>query len=65
MDFIIDLPSSKAFDSIFVVVDRLTKMAHFMPWNKIVTSEETARLFMDNIYKYHGLPDDIISDRGS
>jgi hypothetical protein len=65
MDFITDLPSSKAFDSIFVVVDRLTKMAHFMPCNKTVTGEETARLFMDNIYKYHGLLDDIISNCGS
>jgi hypothetical protein len=65
MDFIIDLQSSKDFDSIFVVVDRLTKMTHFMPCNKMVTGEEIARLFMDNIYKYHGLPDDIISDRGS
>jgi hypothetical protein len=65
MDIIIDLPSSKAFDSIFVVVDRLTKMVHFMPCNKTVTGEETARFFMDNIYKYHGLLDDIISDRGS
>jgi hypothetical protein len=53
MDFITDLPSSKAFDSIFVVVDGLTKMAHFIPYNKTVISEETARLFMDNIYKYH------------
>jgi hypothetical protein len=51
MDFITNLPSSKAFDSIFVVVDRLTKMAHFMPCNKSVSGEETARLFMDNIYK--------------
>jgi transposase InsO family protein len=65
MDFITDLPSSKAFDSIFVVVDRLTKMAYFMPCNKTVTSEETVRLFMDNIYMYHGLPDGIISDHGS
>jgi IS30 family transposase len=65
MDFITDLPSSKAFDSIFVVVDRLTKMAHFMPNNKTITGEVTTRLFMDNIYKYHGLPNDIISDRGS
>jgi hypothetical protein len=62
MDFITDLSSSKAFDSIFVVVDRLTKMVHFMPCNKTVTGEETAILFMDNIYKYHGFPDDIISD---
>jgi hypothetical protein len=65
MDFITDLPSSKAFDSIFVVVDQLTKMAHFMPYNKTVTDEETAKFFMDNIYKYHGLPDDIISNQGS
>ena len=65
MDFIVDLPPSKGFDSIFVVVDRLTKMAHFVPRNKIVTGEETARLFIDNVYKYHGLPDDIISDRGT
>jgi hypothetical protein len=59
------LPSSKAFDSIFVVVDQLMKMAHFMPCNKTVTGEETARLFMDNIYMYHGHLDDIIFDRGS
>jgi transposase InsO family protein len=65
MDFITDLPNSKAFDSIFVVVDRLTKMAYFMPCNKTVTGEETMRLFIDNIYKYYGLPNDIISDRGS
>jgi hypothetical protein len=65
MDFIIGLPSSKAFDSIFVVVDRLTKMAHLIPYNKIVTCEETMRLFIDNIYKYHDLLDDIISDCGS
>jgi hypothetical protein len=49
INFIIDLPSSKAFDSIFVVVDQLTKMAHFMPCNKMVICEETTRLFMDKI----------------
>jgi hypothetical protein len=65
MDFITNLPNSKAFDSIFVVVDRLTKMAHFMLCNKTVVGKETARLFMDNIYKHHGLPNDIISNRGS
>ena len=65
MDFIMDLPLSKGFDSIFVVVDRLTKMTHFVPCNKTVIDEETARLFIDNVYKYHGLPDDIISDRGT
>ncbi len=64
MDFITDLPLSDSFDSIFVVVDRLTKMAHFIPCKKTITGEETARLFLDNVYRYHGLPNDIISDRG-
>ena len=60
-----DLPLSNDFDSIFVVIDRFTKTAHFIPCNKIVTGEEIAKLFINNIYKYHGLPDDIISDRGT
>jgi hypothetical protein len=65
MDFIVDLPKSKSFDSVFVVVDRLTKMAHFVPCNKIITGKEMARLFLENVYKYHGLLDDIISNRGT
>lgn len=65
MDFITDLPNSKGFDAILVVVDRLTKMAHFMACKKTVTGEQTAKLFIDNIYKSHGLPEDIISDRGT
>jgi transposase InsO family protein len=65
MDFIVDLPKSKSFDSVFVVVDRLTKMAHFVPCNKTITCKEMARLFLENMYKYHGLPDDIIFDRGT
>ena len=64
MDFITDLPVSQSFDSIFVVVDRLTKMAHFVPCLKAISGEETAKLFLDNIYRYHGLPNDIVSDRG-
>jgi hypothetical protein len=65
MDFITDLPPSNSFDSIFVLVDRLTKMAHFVPCKKTSSSEDTARLFLDNVYRYHGLPDDIVSDRGT
>jgi hypothetical protein len=48
-----------------MVVDRLTKMAHFIPCTKIVTEEETVRLFLDNIYHLHGLPNDIVLDRGT
>ena len=39
-------------------------MAHFVPCKKIITGEDTAKLFIDNIYGYHGLPDDIVSDQG-
>ena len=65
MDFITDLPPSNSFDSIFVVVDRFTKMAHFVPCKKTSSSEYRARLFLDNVYRYHGLPDDIVSNRGT
>jgi hypothetical protein len=63
MDFITNLPLANRKDSIFVVFDRLTKMAHFIPNTKITTGEETAKLFLDNIYRIHGLPNDIDSDR--
>ena len=47
----------------FVVVDQLTKMAHFIPCTKTIIEKETAKLFFDNIYHIHGFPNDIISDR--
>ena len=65
MDFITDLLLSNVYDSIFVVVDRLTKMAHFISCKKTSSSEDTTRLFLDNVYCYHGLPDDIVSDQGT
>ena len=49
----------------FVVVDQLTKMAHFIPCTKIIKEEETAILFFDNIYCIHGLPNDIDLDMGT
>ena len=65
MDFIVKFPASSGYDSVFVVVDRLTKMAHFIPCNESMTSEDLAQLFLDKIFRLHGLPDSIISDRGS
>jgi len=47
-----------------VVVDRLTKMVHFIPTKKKISVEGLARLFRDNVWKLHGLPEIIISDRG-
>jgi hypothetical protein len=66
MDFITGLPVSNGFDSILVVVDRLSKMAHFIPTTADgCDAKETARLIRDHVFKLHGTPNDSISDRGS
>jgi len=63
-DFITKLPLAQGYDSILVVVDRFTKMAHFIPTTEKMSTKGLARLFRDNIWKLYGLPDSIISDRG-
>ena len=64
MDFITKLPLSNNFDSILVVVDRFSKMTHFIPCSESINAENLAKLFIENIVRYHGLPDNIVSDRG-
>src|SRR5947207_4840471 len=64
-DFVTDLPASKGYDSIFVVVDRLTKMCHLVPCNKTTSAPEFAQMFLRHVIRLHGLPDSIVSDRGS
>jgi hypothetical protein len=63
MDWITDLPSSSGFDCILVVKCRLTKMAHFIPVLKTATSEDTANSFIRDIFRLHGFPLSIVSDR--
>jgi len=63
-DFITKLPLAQGYDSILVVVDRLTKIVHFIPTMEKTSAKELARLFRDNVWKLHGLPESIISDRG-
>jgi len=63
-DFITKLPLAQGYDSILVVVDRLTKMVHFIPTTEKMSAEELTRLFRDNMWKLHGLPESIILDRG-
>ena len=63
-DFITKLPLAQGYDSILVVVDRLTKMVYFIPTTEKTSTEELAQLFRDNVWKLHGLPESIISDRG-
>lgn len=64
MDFIMDLPPINGKDSILVAVDRLTKMAHFSPCSKSITAKEATLFVLDWIVCLHGLPDEIVSDRG-
>jgi hypothetical protein len=64
VDFITHLPESHGFTAILVVVDRLTKMRHLIPCRDTCDAEETARLFLQHIWKLHGLPTTIVSDRG-
>jgi len=55
---------AQEYNAILVVVDRFMKMAHFVPTIERTSAEGLAQLFRDNIWKLHGLPDSIISDRG-
>jgi len=64
VDFITKLPIVQGYDSILVVVDRLTKMVYFISTIEKTLAEGLARLFRDNVWKLHGLPESIISDRG-
>ncbi|KAJ9529157.1 hypothetical protein QJQ45_007831 [Haematococcus lacustris] len=65
MDLITKLPSaSHGFDAICVFVDRLSKMVHFVPCKESMNAKGFARLFVDNVFKLHGLPKDMVSDRG-
>lgn len=64
VDLIVKLPRSRNKNSIIVFVDRLTKMAHFAACNETVTARDIAMLFMQHVFRAHGLPDDNVSDRG-
>ena len=66
MDFVGPLPVTKRkHDFILVVVDRLSKMAHFLPCKSTIDGPGTARLFIDRIWSLHGLPKSIVTDRGT
>lgn len=63
MDFVEGLPLSERKDSIMVVVDRLTKYSHFIPLKHPYNASLIAKLFFYHIYKLHGLPISIVTDR--
>ena len=64
VNFITKLPVSKGHDSILVVCDRFLKMSHFVVTTEKTTAEGLVRLFRDNVWKLHRLPESVISDRG-
>jgi hypothetical protein len=64
MDFITNLPPFNSYDSILVVVDHLTKMVHFIWCTRTIISKGTTKLFLDHVFRYHGLFEDIIFDNG-
>jgi hypothetical protein len=63
MDFMVSLPPSRGFDAIMIVVDRFSKMAHFILTKDSAMAQETGRLFFTHVFKHHGLPENIVSDR--
>ncbi len=64
LDFVTGLPLSAGNTVILTVVDHFSKAAHFIPLPKLPSAHETAQVMVDHVFKIHGLPSDIESDRG-
>ena len=64
MDFVVGLPRTRAgFDAIWVIVDRLTKLAHFLPICNKFSQDRLVELCISEIVRLHGVPVSIVSDR--
>ena len=64
VDFVTGLERSRSYDAIMVVVDRLSKMRHFIPCRAECSAAAAANLFVNHVWKLHGLPSSVVSDRG-
>jgi protoheme ferro-lyase len=65
MNFIEQLPDSKGFTTILVVVDGFTKQALFIPTYDTITSAQLAKIFIIHVFSKHGVPSHVTSNRGS
>jgi hypothetical protein len=64
MDFVMGLPRTQSgYDSLWIIVDRLTKVAHFRPVKMAYTGLQLAKLYMSKIVYFYGVPMRIVSDR--
>ena len=63
MDFVTELPVCSGYDAVWTVTDRLSKAVHFIPVRKDMSSEELSLLFLREVFRLHGVPRSIISDR--
>ncbi|KAI2668743.1 Transposon Ty3-I Gag-Pol polyprotein [Labeo rohita] len=64
LDFVTALPPSQGNTVVLTVVDRFSKAAHFIPLPKLPSAKETAVTVVDHVFRLHGLPTDVVSDRG-
>jgi len=61
---VVELPESSGHDAVMTIVDSVSKRVHFIPMHTMVTAEGAARLFLHHVWKLHGLPKHVVSDRG-
>jgi len=64
VDFMVELLESSGHDTVMTIVDSVSKRVHFVPMHTTVTAEGAARLFFHHVWKLHGLPKRVVSDRG-
>lgn len=64
IDFVTDLPNSRNYTTILTVIDQFSKACRLIPLPKLPTAFETAEVLLEQVFRFYGLPDDIVSDRG-
>ncbi len=64
IDFVTDLPNSRTFTTILTVIDSFSKACRLIPLVKLPTAFETAEILLEQVFRFYGLPEDIVSDRG-